>query len=184
MRAAQIGLIGAAVGVVVYAMFSLTPDAESVSTADELELPEAAGDEQRRERLRTNATTRKFIRPLIGARMRLESAHEARSEQEDYVPPPPTPGEISADEALTAFNLALDAMDEALENGRPSRRHKRELHAQVTNAFTALSTHLDGRDPEQRAVLEQAHQEMKVRMKSLKMTVPKRPSGVLDPADR
>lgn len=184
MRAAHIGLIGAAVAVVTYTMVSLAPEDGAAREAETVEAEATDRQADTGQRARANPTVRKFVRPLIGARMRLEAAHEDRAEPEEYVPPPPTPGEISADDALVAFNTALDAMDDALDAGRTSRRRKRELHAQVTNAFTALSTHLDGRDPEQRAVLEQAHHEMKVRMKSLDMTVPKRPSGVLQPKDR
>lgn len=186
MRASHIGLIGAAAAVVGYAMYALTPASEPESQrADEGAVRGSAEPEGDRRRARGgDPIARKFVRPLVGARMKLETAHEARSEPEEYVPPPPTPGQISPDDALSAFNAALDAMDEALEEGKPSRKRKRELYAQATNAFTALSTHLDGRDPQQRAVLEQAHHEMKERMKSLKLKVPKRPGAVLQPEDR
>lgn len=131
--------------------------------------------------VRADRTTARFIRPLMKRRSNLGSEYDAREHEQPVAPPPPTVGEISADDALVGFNGALDAMDEALEAGRTGRKRKRELYSQATMAFTALSVHLDGRDPEQRAVLEEAYFEMKQRMKALKMKVPKRPGVALHP---
>jgi hypothetical protein len=126
------------------------------------------------------ADKKRVFRPMFKSRTKVQPEYEAREHEQVIQPTAPTVGEISPEDALAAFNASLDAMDEAMEEGRTSRKRKRELYAQTTNAFTALSGHLDARDPEQRIVLEEAHFEMKQRMKALKMRVPKRAGTVLD----
>ena len=181
MRPAHMLLFAAAAGLLGYAGYAVVSGGEDAQTSEQLIAEGAAADARSQKRVRPDRTTAKFIKPLLKTRDEGKS-YEARSHKQPLVPPPPTVGEISADDALVAFNTALDEMDNALDKGRTSRKRKRELYMQATNAFTALSTHLDATNPEQRVVLEQAHSEMKQRMKALKMKVPKRYGVVLEPA--
>lgn len=180
MRRTHMLLFAATAGLLGYAGYAVVSGGDDGPPPDELVAEGAAGGNGKK-RVRPDRTTAKFIKPLLRTRDEGKS-YEGRSHKQPILPPPPTVGEISADDALVAFNTALDDMDDALDKGRPSRKRKRELYMQATNAFTALSTHLDATNPEQRVVLEQAHSEMKQRMKALKMKVPRRYGVVLEPA--
>lgn len=83
------------------------------------------------------------------------------------------PGELDPEEALERFQDTLETMDAALDGDLTlTRDDQHDLYRQATGSFEALSGHVDGSDPKQLAFLEQAHREMKSRMKALKLSRP------------
>jgi hypothetical protein len=162
MRARAIGLAAAAgVALLGGTLWLLGPQAE---TAGEAESGVAQGARP----------LPRFVRPFVRPRGWLDPAHDDRSGADRVAPGPGDPGAPDPEDALVAFEGALAAMDEALAAGKTSRRTRRDLYVRATGAFTALSLHLDANDPEQRALLEDAHAEMKHRMRELRLSVPDR----------
>ncbi len=83
------------------------------------------------------------------------------------------PGELDPEEALERFQETLETMDAALDGDlKLTRDDQHDLYRKATGSFEALSGHVDPSDPKQLAFLEQAHREMKSRMKALKLSRP------------
>lgn len=121
--------------------------------------------------------TPRFVKPV---RRGSPSEHDSRREIGEgvAVPLPPRqgdPGELDADEAVDAFQEVLAELTDAVDNDRKlSQREQWELYNRATGSFTALSVWVDPNDPTERALMEDAYQQMKSLMGELDLDRPPR----------
>lgn len=112
-------------------------------------------------------------RPIPVPRIELRDQPEPEAPVEALGREVRDPGELDPEEALERFQDSLATMDAALDGDLTlTRDDQHDLYRAATGSFEALSGHVDGRDPQQLAFLEQAHREMKTRMKALKLSRP------------
>jgi hypothetical protein len=98
----------------------------------------------------------------IALRSRLERALEAPE------PSPPLPSPESRVEAEVAFEAVMASVEELADKGdRVPKQRRRRLYRAANDAFAALSQHLDPRDPNDAAELEDAYARLKLMLREI-----------------
>jgi hypothetical protein len=112
----------------------------------------------------------RFVRPLHS------SSHGGdRRDQVSLPQPPPEgdPGSLDADEAVASFKQVLGELETVAASGRKlSPREEAEFYNRATGSFTALSAWVDGSDPTERALMNDAYAQMKSLMRELDIQPP------------
>jgi hypothetical protein len=144
------------------------PDSERAELDQGLE---RIGDKDRAGQV-TQPRPPRFVRPLHSP-----SYGGARDPREQVaVPQPPPegdPGALDADEAIASFQQVLGELETAVASGRKlSPREEAELYNRATGSFTALSAWVDGGDPTERALMDDAYAQMKSLMRELDIQPP------------
>lgn len=144
------------------------PEVERRQLDDKLdELGDARGTERSSDKSSAGRRRSPWLRPTTGSRGFGEAGYE-QGVGEVAPAPEVDPGQLDADAAVAAFQGALDALEQAADSdGILTPRERRELYNRATGSFMAMSTWINGRDPDERAVLEDAYLHMKVLLQEL-----------------
>ncbi len=128
--------------------------------------------------LRKDARGREHDRPIFFRQVGRYSAGRDEELARELVFTPPAgsdPGELGPEEAVDAFAGVMDELEDALEDDRKlGRKESGELYNRATGSFNAMSAWIDGSDPRERAVLEDAHARMLDLMRRLDIRPPAR----------
>lgn len=92
-----------------------------------------------------------------------------------YRPPPQAdPGDLSASEAVQAYEAIVAELEATLESGRElSERERAELYNRASGSLTALSAWADPAKSEERAMVDDAYLQLKSLMRELDLRPPK-----------
>lgn len=133
-------------------------------------LTQLRNDARGREHDRTLFGPPTFTRP-IG---RYAANHEEAARELAFAPPDGSdPGELDAVEAVDAFAGVMDELEQALEDERKlGADESAEFYNRATGSFKAMSAWIDGSDPRERALLEDAHTRMLDLMRRLEIRPP------------
>jgi hypothetical protein len=113
-----------------------------------------------------------FTRPID----RYAANHEETARELAFAPPDGRdPGELDAVESVDAFAGVMDELEQALEDERTfDAEESAEYYNRANGSFKAMSAWIDGSDPRERAVLEDAHTRMLDLMRRLDIRPPAR----------
>lgn len=112
----------------------------------------------------------------------VRSYHASASEPDEggegvrvFTPPPQRdPGDLGPSEAVDNFKQVLSELEAVVDSGRVlSEREEAEFYNRATGSFTALSAWIDGADPNERALMEDAYLQMKSLMRELEIQPPR-----------
>ncbi|NVB42321.1 hypothetical protein G6O69_31150 [Pseudenhygromyxa sp. WMMC2535] len=85
------------------------------------------------------------------------------------------PGDLGPDESIDAFKAVMDELEDLAAAGHNlDERGERELYNRATGSFTSMSMWVDQSDPAQRALMEDARQQMMSLMRELGIERPSR----------
>lgn len=116
-------------------------------------------------------------RPIFARQIgRYQSTHEEAARELVFTPPAGSdPGELDAVEAVDAFAGVMDELEQALEDERKlDDEESAEFYNRANGSFKAMSAWIDGGDPRERALLEDAHKRMLDLMRRLDIQPPAR----------
>lgn len=124
--------------------------------------------------LREDVGERERKQPLF-VRRQVERSEESARELVFTPPPGGDPLEPSAQEAVDAFTEVLDELEQALDEERKlSPVERDEYYERATGSFKAMSAWVDASNPNERALLEDSHAQMKDLMRRLGIKPPAR----------
>lgn len=127
--------------------------------------------------LRQEARGRERDRPAFLRQVgRHDTTREELAREQVFMPPPGgDPGELDAQEAVDAFTGVMDELEQILEDERElDDQESAEYYNRATGSFKAMSAWIDGSDPSERALLEDAHGQMIDLMRRLDIQPPAR----------
>ena len=89
-------------------------------------------------------------------------------------PPQADPGDLSASEAVQAYEAIVAELEAALESERElSERERAELYNRASGSLTALSAWADPNKSDERAMVDDAYLQLKSLMRELDLRPPK-----------
>jgi hypothetical protein len=138
---------------------------------DEQELDEGLAE------LGQEARGRERDRPVFLRQVGRHAGTREEVARENVFMPPPggDPGELDAQEAIDAFTGVMDELEQIVEDERElDDQESAEYYNRATGSFKAMSAWIDGSDPRERALLDDAHKQMLDLMRRLDIRPPAR----------
>jgi hypothetical protein len=115
----------------------------------------------------------RFVRDAFSSRSRPAGSERGEGWAVPQTPPEGDPGDLDADEAIDSFKAVMTELETALEDQRRlSEVEQLELYNRATGSFTAMSAWVDGSDPNERALIDDAYAQMMALMRALELRPP------------